>query len=116
MLDEIQHLKRRISDLEDVELELMESLEQATADRDQIVAARSGGETELRALLAARDEQLAVLDADLAERPASGRVAAELPGDLLDLYDRIRSRGAWAPPRWSAGAAPAASSRRPPPT
>ncbi len=32
LLDEIQHLKRRISDLEDVELELKESLEQATAD------------------------------------------------------------------------------------
>ena len=91
LLDEIPHLKRRISDLEDVELELMESLEQATADRDQIIATRAEGETELRALLAARDEQLAVLDADLAERAGErAAVAAELPGDLLDLYDRIR--------------------------
>ncbi len=91
LLDEIQHLKRRISDLEDVELELMERLEEATAERDEVVAARSAGETELRALLAARDEQVAVLDAELAERNAErAGVAAELPGDLLELYDRIR--------------------------
>jgi uncharacterized protein len=91
LLDEIQHLKRRISDLEDVELELMERLEEATAERDEVVAARSAGETELRALLAARDEQVAVLDAELTERNAErAGVAAELPGDLLGLYDRIR--------------------------
>ena len=46
---------------------------------------------ELRALLAARAEQVAVLDAELAERNAERvGVAAELPGDLLELYDRIR--------------------------
>ncbi len=93
LLDEIEHLKRRISDLEDVELDLMESLEQATGTRDEVVAARSEGETELRALLAARDEQLAVIDAELAERGVErAGVAAELPADLLDLYDRIRAK------------------------
>ncbi|MFT3971678.1 MAG: C4-type zinc ribbon domain-containing protein [Micropruina sp.] len=93
LLDEIEHLKRRISDLEDVELDLMESLEDATGARDEVVAARAEGETELRALLAARDEQLAVLDAELAERGLErAGVAAEIPADLLGLYDRIRAK------------------------
>ncbi len=93
LLDEIEHLKRRINDLEDIELELMERLEEATGTRDAVVAARAEGEAELRALLAARDEQLAVLDADLADRGAErSGVAAELPTDLLELYDRIRAK------------------------
>ncbi|MFT4296140.1 MAG: C4-type zinc ribbon domain-containing protein [Micropruina sp.] len=93
LLDEIEHLKRRIGDLEDVELELMEQLEQATATRDEVNAARAEGEVELRALLAVRDEQLAVLDAELAERNTErAAVAAEIPGELLDLYDRIRAK------------------------
>lgn len=93
LLDEIAHLKRRISDLEDVELEFMESLDEASGARDEIVAARSEGETELRALLATRDEQFAELDAELAQR-ASERagIAGELPADLLDLYDRLRAK------------------------
>ncbi|MFT4216492.1 MAG: C4-type zinc ribbon domain-containing protein [Micropruina sp.] len=93
LLEEIEHLKRRIGDLEDVELELMESLEQATATRDEVVATRAEGETELRALLAARDEQLTVLDAELAERNAErAGVASEIPSELLALYDRIRAK------------------------
>ena len=93
LLDEIQHLRRRISDLEDVELELMERLEEATAGRDEIVAARGEGETELRALLAIRDEQFAELDAELAQRAAERAAAAsEIPGELIELYDRIRAK------------------------
>ncbi len=93
LLDEIAHLKRRISDLEDVELELMESLDQATATRDEVLAARAEGETELRALLASRDEQLGVIDGELADRNTErAALAAELPADLVDLYDRIRAK------------------------
>ncbi|MCW3156769.1 zinc ribbon domain-containing protein [Micropruina sonneratiae] len=93
LLDEIAHLKRRISDLEDVQLEVMERHEQATAVRDGITAARAAGEGELRALLAARDEQLGELDAELAQhRGVREAAAAQLPAELLDLYDRIRAR------------------------
>ncbi|MCB0891352.1 MAG: nucleic acid-binding protein, partial [Propionibacteriaceae bacterium] len=55
LLDEIEHLKRRIVALEDDELEVMERLEAATGVRDQLVADRAAGEGELRALIAARD-------------------------------------------------------------
>lgn len=54
LLDEIEHLKRRIVALEDDELEVMERLEAATGVRDQLVADRAAGEGELRALIAAR--------------------------------------------------------------
>ncbi len=93
LLDEIAHLKRRISDLEDVELELMESLDEASTARDEVVAARSEGEAELRALLTSRDEQLGVIDGELAERNTErAGIAAELPAGLVDLYDRIRAK------------------------
>lgn len=93
LLDEIAHLGRRISDLEDVELDVMERLEEAVAQRDRIIAERTDGEGPLRALLASRDEQAAALDADLAgHRGRRAAVAAELPADLVALYDRIRTR------------------------
>lgn len=93
LLDEIAHLRRRISDLEDVELELMESLDEASTARDEVVAARSEGEAELRALLTSRDEQLGVIDGELAERNTErAGIAAELPAGLVDLYDRIRAK------------------------
>ena len=93
LLDEIAHLKRRISDLEDVELELMESLDEASTARDEVVAARSEGEAELRALLTSRDEQLGVIDGELAERNIErAGIAAQLPAGLVDLYDRIRAK------------------------
>jgi predicted nucleic acid-binding Zn-ribbon protein len=47
----------------------------------------------MRALIAARDEQLSVLDADLATHQATrSAIAGELPADLVALYDRIRER------------------------
>jgi len=93
LLDEIQHLKRRINDLEDAELEVMERMEQATADRDRLTAARTGGEGELRELLAARDEQVSAFDSELSERAAErADLAAGIPAELVALYDRLRAR------------------------
>lgn len=93
LLDEIAHLRKRINDLEDVELEAMERLEEAVAQRDRVIAERTDGEGPLRALLASRDTQTAAIDADLAtQRSRRDAVAAELPADLVALYDRIRAR------------------------
>lgn len=93
LLDEITHLGRRISDLEDVELELMERLEAATAERDQYAAELTELENSMRALIASRDEQVAQLDADQAgHQRARDEIAAGIPADLLALYDRIRGR------------------------
>lgn len=93
LIDEIEHLKRRISDLEDIELEVMESHESAVAEHTRLVAERAGIEDSLRALIATRNEQVAVIDADLAQqRAARDRIAGELPADLIALYQRIADR------------------------
>ncbi|MEZ5089915.1 MAG: nucleic acid-binding protein [Micropruina sp.] len=93
LLDEIEHLKRRIGDLEDVQLEVMERQEESVAARDALAAAREAGTDELRALLATRDERFAELDAELERSRAQRNALAELvPSDLLALYDQIRGR------------------------
>ena len=93
LLDEITHLGRRIGDLEDIELEVMEQLEAATGRQNMLAAELTEVENSMRALIAARDEQLSVLDADLATRQATrSAIAGELPADLVALYDRIRER------------------------
>lgn len=53
-----------------MKLRVMEQLEATTGVRDQLVADRSAGEGELRALLAARDTQFAEVDAELADQRA----------------------------------------------
>lgn len=93
LIDEIEHLKRRISDLEDIELEVMESHENATAEHDRLVAERGEVENSLRSLIAARNEQVAEIDADLAQqRSGRDKIAADLPEDLVALYQRIADR------------------------
>ncbi len=95
MLEELTHLKGRIFTLEDDELEAMQAVEDLTADRDRIIAARHAMEERIRTAMAKRDSQLADLDADLAER-ATRRAAlvAGLPADLVALYERIAARNA----------------------
>lgn len=93
LVDEIEHLKRRISDLEDIQLEVMESHENATAEHARLVAERGEIEDSLRALIAARNEQVAVIDADLAQQHAAReQLAGSLPSDLIALYQRIADR------------------------
>ena len=93
LLDEITHLTRRIGDLEDIELEVMEQLEAATGRQEMLTGELTEVENSMRALIAARDEQVAMLDAELATlQLARDGIAAEIPADLLALYDRIRVR------------------------
>jgi predicted nucleic acid-binding Zn-ribbon protein len=93
ILEEINHLGRRISDLEDIELEVMERLEIATGEQEMLASELTEVENAMRALIASRDEQTAQLDADQAAHQAvRDAIAAELPADLLALYDRIRVR------------------------
>ena len=110
MVDEVEHLKKRIGDLEDAELEVMEALEEATATRDRrraeaaVLAEREGD------LTARRDEQLAVIDAEIAER-RQDRDAARRPSCRLTCSPstpRSPPRTVVsAPPSWSNGVAPA---------
>jgi uncharacterized protein len=90
---EIESLLRRQSDLEDVELDVMERLEAAQSRLKEAGAERATIAADAAAVTARRDVALA----ELAEQSgkASDRraaVVAQEPADLLDLYDRLRAQ------------------------
>ncbi len=88
---EIESLLRRQSDLEDVELEVMERRESAQARLSQAAEERQSGAANIHAVTARRDEALAELaeqQAKAADRRAA--VVAEEPADLVDLYEKLR--------------------------
>ncbi|HTA09459.1 MAG TPA: C4-type zinc ribbon domain-containing protein [Streptosporangiaceae bacterium] len=90
---EIESLLRRQSDLEDVELDVMERLEAAQSRLKEAGAERAAVSTDLEAVTARRDVALAEIAglSDVAtERRAA--VVAEEPADLIDLYERLRTQ------------------------
>jgi len=90
MVEEVAHLQRRISDLEDAELEIMEQLESAMATVQELQRRASGLEGELTDAQARRNEAVAVIDEQAAERRAEReQLSPLLPADLVALYDRI---------------------------
>ena len=90
---EIQSLRERLSSLEEVELEEMERLEQAEAEL-------SGADQAVTELMSRVDEATQALDAAKAELEADYQVttakrtalAADIPSDLLALYEKQRER------------------------
>lgn len=92
LIAEVDHLRKRISDLEDVELEIMERLDAATARAKQLTERAEACRAEVDRLTAERDAKIAAINAEAAERKADRNAAApELPGDLLALYEKIRA-------------------------
>jgi uncharacterized protein len=90
MLEEVSHLKKRISDLEDAELEVMEQLEGAVADRETIRARIDEIDNDLAETIAERDRQLAALADEIAGlRTERAELTTLIPDDLLALYSRI---------------------------
>jgi predicted nucleic acid-binding Zn-ribbon protein len=89
---ELASLKRRQSDLEDQELELMERLEVAET---ALAAAQSGlsqARADLERTTQLRDDALAdIADATKRHEAARAEVAGGISAPLLTLYDRIRS-------------------------
>jgi uncharacterized protein len=88
---EIESLLRRQSDLEDVELEVMERRENTES---RLAAARDERKKvadDVQSVTARRDEILADLG-EQSGKAADGRaaVAAEEPADLIDLYEKLR--------------------------
>ena len=90
---EIQSLRERLSALEEVELEEMERLEQAEAEL-------SGADQAVTELMSRVDEATQALDAAKAELEADFQattakrtaLAADIPSDLLALYEKQRER------------------------
>lgn len=89
---ELESLTRRRSDLEDVELEIMERVEGSRAAVTVLAEQRDALTAERDLLAASVEEQRAAIDAERREVAAvRGQIAAELPADLLTLYDKIRA-------------------------
>jgi hypothetical protein len=89
---EIANLARRVGDLEDAELEVMEKLEDAQARAASATAALTELTEQRQAAERARDAAFADIDNEVARVEAErARVAPEIPADLLALYDRIRA-------------------------
>ena len=89
---ELDSLARRQSELEDVELEIMERAEDLEATLREHEASRAALGTRLEQLESDRDSQLADLDAER-EQVAAEReqTAPGIGDDLLTLYDKIRA-------------------------
>ena len=90
MVEEVAHLQRRISDLEDAELEIMEQLESATTRLEGLRIRAGEVDRQLADAVARRDEAVAAIDAQITEQRAEReQLSPLLPGDLLALYDKI---------------------------
>jgi uncharacterized protein len=93
MQSELVSLDRRISALEDIELEIMERLETAQADLSKLTDDLAELDQRAVQLTLARDEKSGALDAQLAEVTAQRRTAVEgMPEDLMTLYTRLREQ------------------------
>ena len=95
-LEELQHevatLTKRQSDLEDAELEVMERMVEAQARLAELVASRTEHETARGLMVDEREAAFLEIDAE-AESTTKERaaVAAEIPADLLALYEKVRA-------------------------
>jgi hypothetical protein len=94
-LEALQHelasLARRQSELEDSELEFMEQRETAEAALNEIIGRLDRARAKRVGLEAERDEALATIDRDEnGQAAARGPIAADVPADLIGLYDKIR--------------------------
>ncbi|WP_425491476.1 zinc ribbon domain-containing protein [Nocardioides luti] len=92
MQHEMVSLERRITSLEDDELEIMASVEDAQRTLDSLAAQQSATDERLAVLLASRDEKGVDIEAELARLVDQRATEVEgLPEDLLALYDKLRS-------------------------
>lgn len=90
---EIETLTRRQSELEDIELEVMERLEEATNEQASLQAKQSELDAKLAEAEQARDKAYAEIDGEISEIRAdrAARVAQQ-PEDLMKLYERLRTQ------------------------
>jgi hypothetical protein len=91
---EVATLARRQSSLEDDLLEIMEQREALDAALAELLAQRTVLDGERDALSATRDASFAEIDQATSARSGErAALAAELPDDLLSLYERAREHG-----------------------
>jgi hypothetical protein len=93
MQSELVSLERRISELEDIELEVMEKLEEAQGDLDGFTRQLAEYDEKIAAATSTRDEAAAEIEQQLTEAAAKRQQTAEgMPEDLMTLYTRLREQ------------------------
>jgi uncharacterized protein len=92
MQHEMVSLERRITSLEDEELEIMATLEDAQRTLDELTARIAAADERLVELRAARDERAVDIEAELAAQVGEREeTVRDLPEDLLALYEKLRA-------------------------
>jgi len=88
---EIETLERRISDLEDAELDVMERLETAQSDLERLQGSITEYDESLRGLEQRRDAAMTEIDAEVREAEHErAQIVTSIPDELLKLYERLR--------------------------
>lgn len=88
---ELQSLAKRQAELEEVELEVMQTLEEAMAVKAGLVEQRVEVEAQFSGVQASATSQLAEVDAQVAFVAASrAEKAAGIPRDLVEFYEKVR--------------------------
>ncbi|MCW2622094.1 MAG: hypothetical protein JWL64_1696 [Frankiales bacterium] len=95
-LEDLQHenvsLLRRQGELEDRELEVMEQAELVQGELDALVGERESRLADRDAAAGARDAAWVEVDAEIVTtRQERAALAAELPAELLALYEKVRA-------------------------
>ena len=92
-LEEIEHLKQRVSDLEDAQLEAMDAQERAESHVGELTEDLERIEKDLRQQVGARDAEVAELAAEAKSlTEARAEKVAQIDGALVALYEKIRAR------------------------
>lgn len=93
MIEENQHIARRIETLEDEELEWMQAAEDARGAEAEAETALQAAQAGLAEAVRRRDERVAGLDAQIAAtRAHRDRIAGQVAEPTMALYERIRAR------------------------
>jgi len=93
MQHELVSLERRITELEDVELEVMEQLEAAQKELADLESELAGVQERIGTLEAARTERASGVEQEQAQvRGQRDQLAAGVDADLLAVYDRLRAQ------------------------
>jgi uncharacterized protein len=93
MDEEVRHLARRIAELEDREIEVMEALEPVDSELESLSADRDAAEQEASALSDALDRLESEIDGEIVREQAARLEALEgIPPDLLVRYERLREK------------------------
>lgn len=92
MSHELESLERRITSLEDDELEVMERLEGAQGMLDDLVAQIAAADARLATLAGSRDEKVGEIDMRVSDLEGQRDATLDgVPADLLALYEKLRT-------------------------